>query len=482
MSVEKAQHWLQNHSQLIPALALNQHEIVRLLDLHQHAHKVVQIAITDPGLCLALLIKINSKRGNSASKDIVESPQAAIALLGEQVSHTLFKDFTVAETVLQEPDQLFLFQQLINRSLHNEKQAESWASRLGFQNMELIKVAALLAYIGELLCCVQDFKNYRKYIQSGSSESQCEAIFGFKFFELTEILCETSNLPPLIARALPHKSDNGQTVGLLNFSARLCHQSEHGWYNDEMQHLFEQFAEWLQQPVDSVISRTHEFSILAARNTPVPDAWQPAARLILTQDQLWALPQLQQEQEHLAEKKSQEQSLENTTKTPAEDVFAIIKKLVQQPTTKQSEVLSVCLKSLFQDLCMSRVSLFLLTPNRKNLHNRMSIGVEKNSPLRELHIDLEKSSLLKILLNKPQAIWINQNSLKKYQTLIPQSFMASIMTDNFLAMSLFIADKPLGIVYADRSNTTETIDPEIFTQFKKLISFTSKALTLISKR
>jgi len=60
--------------------------------------------------------------------------------------------------------------------------------------------------------------------------------------------------------------------------------------------------------------------------------------------------------------------------------------------------------------------------------------------------------------------------------------LANIMTSDFLAMSLFIAEKPIGIIYADRSQSTTPIDENTFLQFKQLVSLTGKALTIIAKR
>jgi len=42
--------------------------------------------------------------------------------------------------------------------------------------------------------------------------------------------------------------------------------------------------------------------------------------------------------------------------------------------------------------------------------------------------------------------------------------LANIMTSDFLAMSLFIAEKPIGIIYADRSQSTTPIDENTFLQ------------------
>ena len=64
----------------------------------------------------------------------------------------------------------------------------------------------------------------------------------------------------------------------------------------------------------------------------------------------------------------------------------------------------------------------------------------------------------------------------------PRVLLASIMTDNFMAMSLFIGNQPIGIVYADQRQAKSKIDAELFSRFKQLISLTSKALTLLAKR
>ena len=112
----------------------------------------------------------------------------------------------------------------------------------------------------------------------------------------------------------------------------------------------------------------------------------------------------------------------------------------------------------------------------------MSRGIQKDAAFKQYQIETSKAGLLKILLNKPQAIWINGISFKKYQKIIPPSLLASIMTTDFLAMSLFIGEKPVGIIYADRTDTIDKLDEKAFTEFKQLITLTSKALTVISKR
>jgi hypothetical protein len=490
MSAENAYQWLQKHPAVVPALAHNHDEIIRLLELEHQSQNMVNIACSDPGLCLTILSRGNNNRGPQTSRELIESPRTAIAILGNVEFHRLLEKFPVAENVIKNPDQLFLFRQLVNRSLHHAAQAEAWAAKIGFNNLELIRVSASLSYCGELLCCLFDFRTYRQYIQSGSKEQSGKSLFGFSFADITEALVTSSNLPALIVQSLEPGKSNTPIANLLHFTARLCHQCESGWYNSDMDQLFEQFAEYLQLPLDSVCSISHQICIEAARQSPVTDAWQPAARLILQQDSAWsdlkALPR-----SHSHSQSRQRKPALTSTPEPAPDAKAgtsiehaldSLNQLLHEPATTKSKLLTVSLKSLFQGLNMSRTSMFLLTADKQFLNNRMSLGVPADSPFHQCRIKVEGSGLFKMLLKKPQAIWVNSSNIQKYQSLIPQSLSENLSTDTFLAMSLFIAEKPMGIVYSDRCDSTVDIEAEHFLDFKKLISFTSKALTLLSER
>jgi len=476
MSVEQARKWLEEHPQNIPCLAVNKQQIDEIIDHEQLSHELVQIAVHDPGIILSLLSQVNSRRGPKSGRDIVESPQAAVALLGDKVSHNLFKNSPVAEKQLDNPEQTFLFQQIINRSYHNETQAGLWAQENGYKQIDQIKVMAILAYSGEILSCLYDFDTYLQYLNQGATQQAQLDTFGFSFSKLSEELYHSLNLPDLLIRSLPHLNDKDSRAQLLSYTSQICSESESGWYSSAMQNIFNDFSSFLNLPVEKVIEKTHQFSISAARQSVVKTAWQPAARLILTQDQHWRPAYLQQ-----ADSQPPEVS-DDAAIHQQGDAFEQIKQMVKKPEASQSDILNICLKGLFDEVKLSKVSLMLLSQDKSLLQNRMAIGIDNDSPLRSYKIETEKSGLLKLLMKKPQAIWINSDSFKKYQNLLPQSLLASIMTNNFLAMSLFIGQQPIGLLYADRTDSTTALDQDTFTQFKQLASLTSKALTLLSKR
>jgi HD-like signal output (HDOD) protein len=467
MSIKRAQLWMQKHSYIIPALAVHHNEIVELLENEHQAHNLVQLAIRDPGLSLGLLIKVNSNRKSNSNRDPVESPQSAISLLGEHATRLLFKNTPVAEKQLQKPEQLLLFQQIINRSFHNEEQTEKWARLTGYTQVEPIQLTGLLAYTGELLCCTYDFDNYQKYFLTEHNESNEEKIFGFKFDELTLSIATKFNLPSLMLRAIPMQDDTGKRAQLIKFLTLICKYSQDDWYSEKMIQTQQQFAEYLRLPVDKVIREIHQFSVQAAHNTLLKDSWQAAARLILLPDIKKPEPVVEASPE--------------VTSSGYENILKEIRRLLKNPNTTQSQLLNTCMHGLHSDLQLSKVSLILLSKDKKNLQSRMNIGLSTESPLRHFKIEVSKAGLLKALLTKPQAIWINANTFAKYHKMIPQSFQASIMTNSFFAMSLFINNKAIGIIYADNSDSGEELNKELFNQFKHTVVTSSKALTFFAK-
>ena len=514
MSIQQAQLWLKNHSSRIPALRVNYLNIIEHLEQENSAHEIILCASADPGFSLALLSKINRRRGTNSTNDSVESTKSAIALLGNQVIHNLLKEFETAEDKLTKPHQTFLFQQLINRSFHNEFQVSKWAKENGYQHIEQLKSTALLNYAGEILCCVHDFEHYLKYIHAGGIEGDEIKYFKFCFSQLTEALCQQQNLAKILINSQPHNKSTNQREIFLLLIATLSKQCEHGWYSQPQHETFQKFADFLQHPVDLVISKFHQFSVLAAHQTIIPEAWQPASRLILIQDKAWAPPVTQKVKienkptttetpEEVIKKEIVKQDLakqvskapvtspvKETVNEPVKVPLATVKispleslkQLVKQPKVSQTDILNACLNGLHSDYSMSKVGLLLLSKDKKKLQNRISLGLEKGSPFRQFQIEVAKSGMLKILLNKPQSIWVNSSNFKKYQKIIPQSLLVNIKTTKFLAMSLFIGEKPIGIIYADRTGSTKEIDEKSFKQYQQLITLTSKALTFLAKK
>ena len=479
MSIDAAKDWFNSHPHEIPALDANLSEIITLLDEEHQTHNLIKYAVRDPGLILAILKKINAGRGPGSGKDVVESPQAALSMMGSHVTQTLFREFPIAENTLKDNEQIFLFQQITNRSYHNQFQAEYWGKENGFKQLDKLQLAALLAFTGELLCCIYDYEKYKDYALAGSTNEGALKIFGFHFPELTETICESLHLPELISMLQPHTENVSQTSKLLHFTSQLCQSCEHGWYTEEVTCTFQQYIDYFKIPLDRVISKSHEVAVIASRASYITEAWQAAGRLILIKDEVWKPKPRAKAAQSSTTSSDNQTPIQPKTQEAAVDK---IKRLVGKPGVSQSELLTACVQGLNQDAGMGIVALMLISKDKHFLQNRMTLGVDNEAPFKKFSIKIDESGLLKILLNKPMAIWINPETIIKYKKIIPPTLLSEINTNNFCAMSLFIGEKPVGIIYADRSTVSNPLDDSAFNQFKQLITLASKALTLVAKK
>ncbi|MDJ0832351.1 MAG: hypothetical protein QNJ69_02445, partial [Gammaproteobacteria bacterium] len=262
---------------------------------------------------------------------------------------------------------------------------------------------------------------------------------------------------------------------LIAFTAQLCELSEAGWYQEKIQQTFDDFASFLQLPVDEVISQTHQYAVDAARSSFVGEAWQPASRLILQEDRAWS-------GETQTTASSNKPTAEKAAPKKPADFSSQLKQQLQRPDISQMKLLQFCMQRLQRDIGLNRLALMLLSRDKQSIQTRLAVGIEDDAPLATFRIETERSGILKMLLKQPQSILINEGNLKKYQKMVPQRLLASIMTTNFMAMSLFIGNKPVAIIYADRSTDNQGISVAHYQKFKHSIGLTSKALTLLAKR
>ncbi len=498
MSIEKTHLWLQQHSD---ALLAFEHNIRFFTPEDESATppKLADFISQDPALSLALLKKVNANRAPESGKDIVCSAQAAISLLGERVARELLQSMPVAESELTQQDQLFLYSQICNRSLHTQQQMVHWAKHIGYHQTDEFRLPALLYFTGEALCCCHDFKNYLKYIEAGNADGSETEFFGFSFAQLSEALCGQVNLPILITQAQQLESSKSQQAKMLFHIATICHFTEQGWYHSSIEQAFNQLAETLQLPVERVITRFHQNSVDCSRESLLHLAWQAGARLPLISDSAWtpakapasanqntrtttAAQQNNPREAIVSETKKEAPQQPNSEKHSITPAIERIKRTLASKEATQSQVLHDCIEGLSKELKFNRVGLFLLSRDKTTLQNRMAAGMEKDSPLRQLQLPVAQSGLFKILLKKPQAIHIFPGNYKKYAALIPTRLQACNQTQEFMAMSLFIGDKPVAIIYADHKGRSAAFEAADFKHFKQMVSFCSKALAFLQKK
>ncbi len=478
VTLEAARRWLEQHSGPLPIQHATAQQLQPLVHEDCPTDRLLIVIAQDPVTSARLLTEVNSRR----RRDPVESLESAASLLGQPSLIGLLRRLLEQKPPALQPDQDFLQAQLIDRAHHNAWQVSTFAEELGYGDLESLRVCARLMYLGELHCCCLTPRDYLDFWRRGGDDKTAIEVFGFDFSELGQLIAERERLPERVALAQPHRQSPDPKTRLLRLTTRLCRHCEQGWADERVTTDLQQLAELIQRPIDAVARQVHLCAVTAARHHQTPLAWPPASRLPLISDRPWSPS---------ATTANTTESVQRADTSPTEPPATApirgaatrdrLQYLLKRKDSTQAQLLQACLQGLKEELGFSRISLFLLSRDRKMLLNRLSLGLDEQAPLRRYGVDTARAGLLRRLLEKRLAVQVTPQNWPRYEKLIPPSLLARLDTRDFVAMSVFIADKPIGVVLADRKGAG-SICEEDFRLFKQIVNLCTQALTLATGR
>lgn len=109
-------------------------------------------------------------------------------------------------------------------------------------------------------------------------------------------------------------------------------------------------------------------------------------------------------------------------------------------------------------------------------------GLAETDPLCRLVLDLDNGSIFKRILEKPASLMVTaQNRSKMLKSLTPEQ--ASVLPDEFMMMSLFSGNRPIGIIFADLGANKQKIpvQPSEYIAFKNLCMRASQGLSKLAQ-
>lgn len=109
-------------------------------------------------------------------------------------------------------------------------------------------------------------------------------------------------------------------------------------------------------------------------------------------------------------------------------------------------------------------------------------GLAETDPLCQLGIELDKTSVFKKMLEKPASLMItDQNRKKMLRGISPAQ--QNVLPQQFMMMSLFSNQRPIGIIFADLGNAHQNppVQPSEYMAFKTLCMAASKSLGKLAK-
>ncbi|MFA5626802.1 MAG: HDOD domain-containing protein [Thiohalomonadaceae bacterium] len=471
--VDKLQHVT------LPAMSPTVEELDRL-SANENAQfwQLAQVAERDPGICIALLRHINTGRQNKLRSE-VNTIENALMMLGLTQLRSLLKSLVLMSKVENSANkQKFL--RLMAQSYHAAWQARELARLRKDMEVDEIFLATLLHCQGAMLLWLYA-PGKMEQIEKLATEKQIPhiqaqyAVLGFGLNHLSLMLARRWNLPSLLQESL--KSENAKQPRTYNImlAVQLARAAEQGWYHAGTTTVLQQLSDYMNLDFSQITSKCHRVAVEAARQIIECPATPAAARLIYP-GQAEAEPNWTPENTTITNDPATTKTVPNKEPTVAlclSPQLHILRRSLHElqagSKTKRLDlqnILSLAMDAMHDGTGLERV-VFAQLSQYQQLRARAIAGADNDPVFSRFVIELNTDNLFTRLMQKPQAIWINDSNREKFWPIVPKAFQQIIRCDSFFVLSVFVNDKPIGLLYADRITNHCALDSRAYHRFKQ---------------
>ena len=232
----------------------------------------------------------------------------------------------------------------------------------------------------------------------------------------------------------------------------------------------------MNTPLDKLVVQTHRLAVDIAHSAHYEGVLQSAALLIQDRPGLQTI---------VGGKASEKTELHAAVcLMPQVNLLQdILNQLKQALLLKKDidEIVRIVLQGMHDGIGMNRVVFAKLDPDRRYLRASAIVGAENDPVFNRFSIKLNTPHLFVRLLEKSQAIYINNDNRDQYWGMVPIEFRKLIGTNSFMAMSVFSNNELVGLVYADRHTSDCQVDSVSYNYFKKFCNGLGQALQVLRR-
>lgn len=476
MDNKSIQKWLELvESQPIPVLKHTIKELRFLCRKDEIPFKeITHLVERDPGLVVYVLITANNRPKGRLSTEITHVNQA-FRLMGTDQLSQLPDTLPAIDETLNDLSKARLLE-TFNRAYHAARFATDWATLRRDMTPDEVFAAAQLHFIGEMVMAIHApelLEKISKLIveEHLPSEEAQYLVLGFTLYELSYRIAEKFKLPTLVMEALSSENANKPRAYGIMLSVQLARTIRYeGWYSERTLDIQEKIAEWMNQHTDEVIARSHVIAAEIAREIPqyctVPSAlYLPLIRQVETG----------QTRSHVNESEQSALICLIPQLQVLRQSVQLMTKMSPKETDKNKFIQHV-VNTMHDGIGLNRVVFCLYDDSANLLQGHTLKGAENNPVFNRFSIKVSDTDLFSHLIKKPQAVLINDATREKFWPLVTADFQKLINTNSFVAMSIFIKDKPFGLFYADRNTANCQIEDRSYNYFKTLCSHATKII------
>lgn len=251
--------------QSLPILRYSVRELdaLRAQEIRPDAPTLVALAMKDPLLAMRLLIRVESRRDATRTRDIT-TIERAVMMLGVEPCMAMFEDALTVENVLQAyPHALVGVLRVIARARRTAELARGIAVMRRDLDVAEITAAALLNDATDIVCWVYAptltarVYGLQKADRSLRSSIAQRAVFHVTAAQIQSGLVRAWGLPELLIRLLDDNPNHDPRVRTIELAARIARHSARGWDDAGLPDDFTELAALLRCDRSLLLQRLH---------------------------------------------------------------------------------------------------------------------------------------------------------------------------------------------------------------------------------
>lgn len=449
--------------------------------MESSAAELGRVILQDASMTARVLKLANSSFFNPGGRSI-STITRAIVVLGFDTVRGMCLSIALVDSLLQGAQKARVVQEMA-RAFHAAAQARNFALKRGDESPEEVFIAALLYHLGEMaFWCFGGDKAAEldaALRTPGRSRAEAEeAVLGFRLRQLGAALGKEWHLGPLVENALSNKTNADPRVKNVLLAHELAASVERGWGTPEVRQILEQIAEYLYLPLDAAEQLVQSNARQAARTTAYFGAAE-ASRLI-------PMPET-----YGTESRREEIVVPGETSPfPIPDpalqlrILRELSSLLLEGKTNINLLLEMILEGIYRGVGMDRTLFALLTPDRRYLKAKFSLGWPDTNITRIFLVEVgpQFPNLFTRVLNTQEAIWAKPDSPADITDLLTPKITQFVGAPPFFVAPVVVNGQSIGLFYADRHLSDRSLDEDSFVSFKHFCLQAGLTLTFLDRR
>lgn len=444
-------------------------------------NKIVEILRSDPGFSCQLFAKANAMLTNH-KYDIASTLDHAILVLGIPQVIAIGNTLPVVSEIANPRTKQRVYQ-CYNQAYHAGVQARE----LLYDSGKTISDSAFFYAQLRELYIVSLWIHASKEMETLLNNSNSDELYSPSglFHETGSRIAKHLFLPDTVWQSFSSDANPSRLIQSINFACRIARLSETGWYTKRLEETVIQAADQLGLNEAVLFQNIHKNAVIAARECRLYPIRHAANRLIEVVDNQAPKNRLQaitEKRDNTNGERVNKTSPginskpdKKTAKSGFEYQLETLRSMGKSKRPPQ-EILSYSFQILGQLFTQNPVAFLLLDKSKSSLRSRFISGFMDKS----LFIPLQRTHIFGLLMQKQQSVHISAINRKKYVNVLPPNLPVNITERDFIAMSLFIQKKPVGLFYVEGANE-KSITTIQYQQFVTVCQATGAALDEVKR-